>query len=315
MDPVRRVVILAPGRSGSTLLQSAFLSHCDSLTFFEPCRHSPLGDVRREKCVAQVLRFLDCDLPRRNGDWDPPSIRGWLRHPYNDANTTCAQPPLRSVAQTADRCRTAQLVLVKEIRLVGQLALLADALQRRGRGAALSTAIVHLVRDPRAMLASQKRLHWWSLEDSLPHRQTAHELERVAAKTCHGMIADADAGESLQRAGRLRYIMVRFEELSSDLKATTARVYGQLGLSVAPATQTWLQRTMGGQCNHAHVRTTNMTTNETDTYEYSTCRTKTARRRRGLRWKHALTAWQKSGLMRSCAGALTRFGYIDPPRV
>ena len=97
----QRVVVLAPGRSGSTLLQSIFLSNCNALTFFEPCRHSPEGDVRRERCVAQVVRYLSCDLPRRGGEWDPPAIRGWLRHPYNEANTSCAHPPLRSVLKTA----------------------------------------------------------------------------------------------------------------------------------------------------------------------------------------------------------------------
>ena len=91
MPDARRVVIVAPGRSGSTLLQSAFLASCDTLTFFEPCRHDPqFGDVRRARCVAQVQRFLECRLPHRKERWAPPEIRGWLNHPYRDANTSCA---------------------------------------------------------------------------------------------------------------------------------------------------------------------------------------------------------------------------------
>ena len=37
----RHIVLTAPGRSGSTLLQSFFLADCEAVTFFEPCRFTP----------------------------------------------------------------------------------------------------------------------------------------------------------------------------------------------------------------------------------------------------------------------------------
>ena len=180
--------MLAPGRSGSTLLQSVFLTGCDALTFFEPCRHAPSGDVRREECAKQVLRFLRCDLPARSDDWEPPTIRPWLQHPYRAANGSfsCTPPPFRSVHRLARVCSAARLVLVKEIRLVGQLATLAAMLPA-------PSTIVHLVRDPRPMLASQIKLQWWNLRKG-GGRLVVRELERVARRTCKGMVADADAG-------------------------------------------------------------------------------------------------------------------------
>jgi hypothetical protein len=311
VQPVRRIVIAGPGRSGSTLLQSAFMSSCDVLTFFEPCRHgpSPQGDVRKDLCVAQLLRFLQCDLPRRADSWDPPEIKSWLRHPYNVANTSCAPPPLTSVFETANACLKARLLLVKEIRLVGQLFRLANALTRPSNGTGLSpqplarnTAIIHLVRDPRPMLASQKRLRWWGFGDSR-HLQL-DEMRRVARETCDGMVADADTGDRLQRTGRIRYVFVRFEELDMDLEGTTNRVFTQLGLPVQPATKVWLNRTLQGHCAHGSA------SSKADKFEYSTCRAKT---RRGAvrRWKHALSSKEKQTILSACAGALARFGYTD----
>ena len=90
-DRPRGILLLAPGRSGSTLLQSAFLASCDVLTFFEPCRYGPSDGeaLHRQRCVPHVLRFLECRLPQLRSRWDPPALRGWLQHPYNEANTSC----------------------------------------------------------------------------------------------------------------------------------------------------------------------------------------------------------------------------------
>ena len=329
-EPVRRIAVLAHGRSGSTLLQSIFLSRCDALTFFEPCRHSPLGDVRRGRCIAQVLRFLRCDLPERDGRWDPPAVRGWLMHPYREANTTCQTlPPFTSVRATAQACRRAKLLLVKEIRLVGQLSQLAAALVRErmepaaapttAPGAAATstapgaTALIHVVRDPRAMLASQKRLRWWPKwhgREKGTRRQQLAEMERVASHQCNGMLSDAAAGDALQRRGHVRYVLVRFEELSSDVQTTTGRLYAQLGLPVPHETRAWLERTRRGQCVNSNATVARITRNSSaaEQFEYGTCRTSATRRDR---WKHMLRPTEKRILARVCAEALSRFGYTD----
>lgn len=308
--PPSGILLLAPGRSGSTLLQSAFLASCDVLTFFEPCRHAPGGgDVHRQRCVPQALRFLECRLPQRRARWDPPELRGWLKHPYNDANTSCATPvPFDSVVEARRACRAAPVVLVKEIRLVGQVARIAAALQRRQKSGkstrAGATAIVHLVRDPRPMLASQRRLGWWNF-GNISGRRAAAEMERVAKRLCGGMAADAAAGQQLQRSGRVRYVPVRFEELASDLAATTARLYNALGLPLPPSTLDWVDRTLRGQCAHGDVSSANGTDSK-QRFEYSTCRARPSRR---PRWKHELSAREKRIISRQCAGAMRAFGY------
>lgn len=311
--PPSSILLLAPGRSGSTLLQSAFLSSCDVLTFFEPCRHAPGGgDVHRKRCVPQALRFLECRLPQHQSRWDPPELRGWLRHPYNDANTSCAAPaPFATVEAARLACRAAPVVLVKEIRLVGQIENIAAALQRRRRSSSRSgaragaTAIVHLVRDPRPMLLSQRRLGWWNFAN-ITGRRRAAEMERVAKRLCGGMAADADAGQRLQRAGRIRYVPVRFEELASDLAATTARLYGALGLPLPGSTRDWLNRTLRGQCAHGDAASANGTAGR-QRFEYSTCRARPSLGR--PRWKKELSTREKRIIGRQCAAAMRAFGY------
>ena len=295
MSTSRQIVLLAPGRSGSTLLQSVFLTACDSLTFFEPCRHSPLGDVRKKQCAEQVLRFLRCDLPVQDGHWDPPKIRPWLQHPYREANGSCPMPPFRSVARMARACTAAKLVLVKEIRLVGQLSLLASTLRQ---GGVQMPTIIHLVRDPRPMLASQMKLHWWNLQKGSP--KTIRELEKLARRTCSGILSDAAAGTELHGQRQVNYVPVRFEDLVANTSKVAEQLYRALDLPMPLQTTAWLRKTQRGECAVA---------NSSEQFEYGTCRNSTVRRRARSRWKHTLSRREKRVIIKQCGDAMQRFGY------
>ena len=210
-------------------------------------------------------------------------------------------------------CQHVQLLLVKEIRLVGQLAKLAAALARNPYLDQMSTAIVHLVRDPRPMLASQKRLRWWGFGEMTTRRRRV-EMERVAKRTCDGMVADAAAGDDLERSSQIRYLFVRFEELTSDLEMTTLRLHAQLGLTLPRTTMEWISRTLDGQCAHGTTHgTVENVSDAVKQFEYSTCRQKQARRSRdarsSARWKHLLSMHEKRAINGHCASAFARFGY------
>ena len=139
--------------------------------------------------------------------------------------------PFRSVDRLAQVCSAAKLLLVKEIRLVGQLSLLASTLQKGGiRG----LTIVHLVRDPRPMLASQIKLHWWGLQQG--SRKMARELEALARRTCNGMESDAAAGAALHGQGDLTYLPVRFEDLVASARLRRSPGSPALGSLQRPLT-------------------------------------------------------------------------------
>ena len=294
-----RVVITAAGRSGSTLLQSAFIASCDALTFFEPCRHSPEGDVRQERCSAHVRRFLSCDFPAKHGTWDPPTIRGWLKSPYHDVNS-CPRPPFESVEHTAAACRTSRLLVVKEIRLVGQLHRLVSSLETLAAHSN-PTVIIQLVRDPRAMLASQKRLNWWRLRGQEDPATSNEILGRVAKRTCRGMLADARTGRRVDHRGAFVYAMVRFEELAANLTLAVEHLHDQLGWRVPLSTHLWLQRTAHGHCDVAAG-------SSPKEVEYSTCRNSTAATR--THWREALTRREQRTVTKRCYAALQHFGYL-----
>ena len=179
-------------------------------------------------------------------------------------------------------------MLVKEIRLVGQLRALASAWPA-GDASAAALSVVHLVRDPRSMLASQKKLGWWRLREGTPAARLKN-LEYIANRTCVGMLADADAGAELaKQRGAAAYVRVRFEDLLADIKGAAAALSRQLGLPVAPAAAEWLERFTQGDCD-SHTPRPGMTPEQA--YQYGTCRDPTAAQRAvaGKSWKHALNA-------------------------
>ena len=298
----RNVVIIAAGRTGSTLLQSAFLAACNAITFFEPCRHSPLGDVRHVHCVDQVLNFINCRLPMKQDRWNPPSLRTWLQHPYRVANlTSCSAPPFYSVKRTRKRCRSSPFRVVKEIRLVGELALLASALRRdSSREAALPSAIIHLVRDPRALLASFKKLNWWEMQ-----KGRLADFKRIARGVCSGMVADADAGAALNSTRGVLYLRVRFEDLVWSMREVVSNLYTNLGWPRPQSVDKLVQRVVRGDCKHRQIGEGNVTAMN----DYDTCRNSTARKAVNRRWLRDLSLQEKRAAWQICGGALRRFRY------
>ena len=128
------------------------------------------------------------------------------------------------------------------------------------------------------------------------------------------MVVDAAMGDDLQRKGHTNYVLVRFEELKSDLEAMTRRLYRQLGMELPDTTREWMRRTLGGQCSTGS--TVGNATNSTLLFDYSTCRAKRAVRsvraqeaRAEARWRHYLSSREKRIIAGRGANALSRFGY------
>lgn len=182
---------------------------------------------------------------------------------------------------------------------MGQLHLLGAALSKR-RALNGDVAVIQLVRDPRAMIASQARLNWWN-------RSLPHEIARVSERQCEGMLADAATGAALKQQGLVRHVLVRFEQLVADLPAVVGQVYSATGWEVPRTTREWLERTLSGQCD------TSSNWPSANAFAYSTCRINetSARRRAGWReaYKRTLTRRERRTIERKCAGALHEFGY------
>ncbi|KAL3916231.1 MAG: hypothetical protein SGPRY_006912, partial [Prymnesium sp.] len=109
----------------------------------------------------------------------------------------CSPPPFDSLEQTKKSCYTTSQIVVKEIRLVGQLHTLVSRLTSIATRMKPIT-VIQLVRDPRAVLASQKRLHWHGLrENNSSYAKVI--IRRVAKRVCRGMLADSRTGRRMNR--------------------------------------------------------------------------------------------------------------------
>ncbi|KAL1523269.1 hypothetical protein AB1Y20_018219 [Prymnesium parvum] len=299
-----RVVITAPGRSGSTLLQSAFIASCDAITFFEPCLHSPLGDVRREQCAEQIVRFLMCKLPAKHGHWDRPPMRRWLQTPYLHVKSCPSIPPFDSVEEATAWCEQSRHVVVKEIRVIGQLSKLVSRLQPIASPSD-PIAIIQLVRDPRATLASQRRLLWHGLRGANAH-QSNEILRRVAKRTCGGMLADSRKGSMLHRRHGFVFMRVRYEDLIANFTRVVDTLYHRMGWQISFSTHERLKMVALGRCD----KSVEVTRQQID---YSICRDiSAAQNSTGLKknWTTALTRREQGIIHKVCAPAMHHFGYL-----
>ena len=221
-------VVLQTGRSGSTLLQSAFLSSCDVLTLSLPpwCWWWRRRAARQMCAPHQTLLVI---WGRMADGTHPAFDHGCSIHTMLPTQVAHDHhlPLLRrcKLRPVLASCRQRDTTRWKAAAATATLT--RHYLQQHPRPPARSVAIVHLVRDPRPTLASQRRLHWWKFGNTSlqSKQQLAHEMARVAKHLCRGILADVTAGERLQRneASLIRYVPVRFEELATN-STTTERL-------------------------------------------------------------------------------------------
>jgi hypothetical protein len=95
--------------------------------------------------------------------------------------------------------------------------------------------IIHIVRDPRAVLASQKNR--WQLKRLGAHHLPLSEMIRNRVNYhpyTMGKLWAKATDEALALAGHPRFLMVRFEDLAADAKGSASRLCSFLGLQFEP---------------------------------------------------------------------------------
>eukprot|EP00611_Tribonema_gayanum_P031693 TRINITY_DN9211_c0_g1_i3.p1 TRINITY_DN9211_c0_g1~~TRINITY_DN9211_c0_g1_i3.p1 ORF type:complete len:241 (+),score=117.79 TRINITY_DN9211_c0_g1_i3:217-939(+) len=140
---------------------------------------------------------------------------------HQRAHAVAAALPSQVEEQLKD-CKGKKGVAAKVIRMTGRLGELfdvADALRVK------MDLVIHLVRDPRAVLASRWSVGWL-------HPMThSYEATLPWAKTmCDDMMIDASAG-----AGRSEYLLLRYEDLAGDAVERATMVYARIGAPVPDA--------------------------------------------------------------------------------
>jgi hypothetical protein len=206
------VIIIAQGRSGSTALLNAVREAGEAFVIGEPF-------YRFQHPTQNYLSLLDCSFLN-----DPATARKvyWT---FNCKQTPfIAQDPKRlfyckqgllddaAIKVLLAQCLAANMVVLKTIRFLGSTHGLTTAMRVRG----WTVKVIHLLRDPWAMLRSQLRAGWLSLPSESEQR-VGITLEASTAQTS----TSADAISIQEQQSQHHLFSFAFIE---DLRARCQRV-------------------------------------------------------------------------------------------
>jgi hypothetical protein len=227
----------------------------------------------------------------------PPACKFFSRDtiiPHTHCKLLCGQQPFHS-AQEA--CLSYSHVVLKEVRFFNLQVLyplLTDP--------SLNLHIVHLVRDPRAVLRSREQTAKALARDNgivLGTNGTWVEADprlRVVSEVCRSHVRIAEAAlDKPPPFLRDRYRLVRFEDLAREPLTEIRALYAFAGLSLTPQLETWIHNITHGAGPGA--RREAFKTTSRDAHNVSQA------------WRHALPFTKIRHVQELCAGALQLLGY------
>uniref|UniRef100_U3DM59 Sulfotransferase n=1 Tax=Callithrix jacchus TaxID=9483 RepID=U3DM59_CALJA len=316
------VLVLSSWRSGSSFVGQLFSQHPDVFYLMEPAWHvwttlSQGSAATLHMAVRDLVRsvFLcdmdvfDAYLPWRRNlsdlfQWavsralcSPPACSAFPRGAISSeavCKPLCARRPF-SLAQEA--CRSYSHVVLKEVRFFNLQVLyplLSDP--------ALNLRIVHLVRDPRAVLRSREAAAKALARDNgivLGTNGTWVEADpglRVVREVCRSHVRIAEAA-TLKPPPFLRgrYRLVRFEDLAREPLAEIRALYAFTGLSLTPQLEAWIYNITHGSGPGA--RREAFKTSSRNALNVSQA------------WRHTLPFTKIRRVQELCTGALQLLGY------
>lgn len=192
-------------------------------------------------------------------------------------------------------CRSKEHIAIKTVRVpeVGDLRTLTEDPR-------LDLKIIHLVRDPRAILASRimafsDQFRPWKIWNSTGRQPRYVDLSQITS-TCKDMTASAETG--LQRPAWLRgrYLLVRYEDLAFNPKDKAGEIYRFVGLDMESRVQAWIRK---------NTRS-NVSSQSEWNYRYSTSRDSRAT---AESWRLRLSFDIVKTVQELCTDALALLGY------
>lgn len=279
------VLVLTSWRSGSSFVGQLFGQHPDVFYLMEPAWHVWMSfkqstALRLHMAVRDLIRsiFL-CDMSVFDAYLSPgsrklSSIFQWhisraLCSPpacgvfprdsiisHDHCRVLCNREPFEAMEKS---CRSYSHIVLKEVRffnLQSLYPLLTDP--------SLNLHIVHLVRDPRAVFRSREHTAGELMIDSRiimgekweklqKEEQPYHTLQVI----CQSQLEIYKAAQSLPKALKQRYLLMRYEDLVREPLAQTSRMYDYVGLKFLPRLQTWVYNITRGKGLGGHAFNTN----------------------------------------------------------
>ncbi|KAM5296971.1 carbohydrate sulfotransferase 4 [Glossophaga mutica] len=315
------VLVLSSWRSGSSLVGQLFGQHPDVFYLMEPAWHiwmtfTQSTPWRLHMAVRDLIRaiFL-CDMsvfdaymkpgPRKQSSlfqWETsralcsqPACDLFPRDmiiPQAHCKLLCSKQPFEVVEKA---CRNYSHVVIKEVRFFNL-----QALYPLLRDPSLNLYIMHLVRDPRAVFRSREHTSGdLMIDNKIVTGQEWQKLKEddrpyyVLQVICQSQLEIYKAVQTLPKALKRHYLLMRYEDLVRDPLAQTARMYEYAGLKFLPHLQTWVHNITRGKGMGSHA----FLTDSRDALKTSEA------------WRWSLPYGKVSRLQKVCGDMMKLLGY------
>ncbi|XP_076841240.1 carbohydrate sulfotransferase 1 isoform X2 [Brachyhypopomus gauderio] len=273
--PQKHILLFSQTRTGSSFTGQLFNQHPEIFYMFEPLYHiqkifsdgsSPKQQARDRALLGAyrdlLLNLYTCDLSFLE-DYIQPEPKNHMTASFfrrSSSHALCSPPVCLGASEKEDRpeevwcnrkCRTLNLTLaslacqsrshvaIKTVRfpLVKDLRTLIEDPR-------LDLKIVHLVRDPRAVLASRMatfsdQYRSWKIWNATNHQPRHMDLSLIN-KMCKDMDHSVLTGLQNPDWLRGRYLLLRYEDLALNPEDKTKEIYKFLGLDLDPRVLTWI---------------------------------------------------------------------------
>nr|XP_002130975.1 carbohydrate sulfotransferase 3-like [Ciona intestinalis] len=303
------VILFTTKRSGSTFLGEVFNQNPEAFYLFEPLfPFTRTCDLLREERINALRQFTECNFKNiseiyknaftvlEHTDKYAQCLKNNIcfeeRHlpllaRYESAcqqsNYSNCQLPLKPTIISAI-CSKSKLVVYKILR-VCELQNLAHLIKTED----LDIRIVHLVRDPRAILSSRMKL----IED-----QTNNETLKAEAKTlCNRLRKNIRFSNSYWKGQNGEYMRIRHEDITTNPMQVVREIYRFVDEPVPHSIQDWVNNSMSAEEN----------IKETTISEFSTVRKPSDVLNK---WRRALNFPTVQLIQAECLDVLQNLGYL-----
>lgn len=285
-DKIQRVIVVTYFRAGSTFVGDILSSTPRTFYHFEPL-HMFSKDARLDGNAASnasdlIGHLLRCDFQRVQHyvRWASDKKFLFRRNHFLWALCGGQHPVCFKPDYVAKVCLRAPAQVMKVTRL--HMSQVRDWLVNNPDIAG-SVKVLHLVRDPRGILASRRLLDWCNESKSCAHQDTL----------CSELRADLDTFEDLKRMFPNSTYRLRYEDVSLDPKKEAVKLFGALGLNYTVHVSNFLK-------THTKAR-------KADALDpYSTRRNSSTV---AFQWRTKLSYEDIADIQRSCSDVLLRLGY------
>ena len=267
------VLLVSSWRSGSSFLGQVFSQHPSVFYLMEPAWHvwtqlSDYGSRKLKMAVRDLVRSVfQCDLsvveaylPERHNlsslfMWSqsralcsPPACALTPRDRLSDPTECKKQCDARGLRGAEEACRSYSHVVLKEVRFFEL-----ESLYPLLRDPSLDLRIVHLVRDPRAVMFSREKTAGAFYRDNgivLDHAKVPDQQMQleVIQEVCRSHVRiHEQATQKPPDFLRGRYKMVRYEDLARNTLDEVNALYQFVGLEMTTRVGEWIYKVTHGK--------------------------------------------------------------------